>query len=270
MRFNMPFCRHVTALILTLLFGTGLLQPVAAGESPSAVMETSEETVATDVATQEAVDEWAAEEKALLEKIDRHEQALKRIAWERKKNEAYMVTLEAKVVELREKSEEMKRINTELLPILDHAMERLTIFVQNDIPFDKTRRLQQAEDATRILNDYDANLLVKTRTLFDAVAREVDVGYSVDVKETEIEIDNRSIRVKLLKVGRVGLYALAMDAEKAYIWDAGQKTYLPVEGGVREIDEAVQMVEGIRIIELTRLPVGRPVKAAPGGGAGHE
>jgi hypothetical protein len=265
MRINMPFCRHVTALILTLLFGTGLLQPVAAGESPSAVMETSEETVATDVATQEAVDEWAAEEKALLEKIDRHERALKRIAWERKKNEAYLATLEAKVVDLREKSEEMKRINTELLPILDHAMERLTTFVQDDIPFDKTRCLKQAADAARVLNDYDANLLVKTRTLFDAVAREVDVGYSVDVKETEIEIDGRSIRVKALKVGRVGLYALTMDGQKAYVWDPGQKQYVPIEGGVREIDEAVQIVEGIRIIELTRLPVGQPVKATDRG-----
>jgi hypothetical protein len=265
MRLNMRLWFSVTALGLTAQFWPGLAGPAMAETIPSAVKQTAEKTVATDVETQQAVDAWAAEEKALLEKIDRCEQALRRVAWERKKNEAYLATLEAKVVDLREKSEEMKRINTELLPILDHAMERLTTFVQDDIPFDKTRCLKQAADAARVLNDYDANLLVKTRTLFDAVAREVDVGYSVDVKETEIEIDGRSIRVKALKVGRVGLYALTMDGQKAYVWDPGQKQYVPIEGGVREIDEAVQIVEGIRIIELTRLPVGQPVKATDRG-----
>jgi chromosome segregation ATPase len=270
MRFNIPFFLNIAGLGLVSLFGAGLGQPMTVEDPPSAVKRTSERTVAIDVETQKAVDAWAAEEKKLLEDIDRHERALKRVEWEQKKTAEYLATLQDKMAELREKAEEMKKINAELLPILDQGLEGLAATVEGDVPFDKDRRLQQVEDTAQILNDYDAGLLVKTRTLFDAVAREVDFGYSVDIQETEIEIQGRSTRVKLLKVGRVGLYALSMDAQKAYVWNAGQKKYLPVDGSVREIDEAVQIVERIRIIELTRLPMGSPGSSAEAGGGPHE
>jgi hypothetical protein len=270
MRLKIPLFIKIAALGLVSLFGAGIGQTMPAENTPSAVKETSERTVATDVETQKAVDAWAAEEKELLEKIDRSERALKRVAWERKKTAEYLETLEGKMTELREKAEEMKRINAELLPILDKGLENLAASIAADAPFDKARRLQQVEDTAHILNDYDAGLLVKTRTLFDAVAREVDFGYSVDIEETEIEIEGRSTRVKVLRVGQLGLYAMSMDNEKAYIWDAGQNRYLPVEDGVREIDEAVQMVERIRIIALTRLPMGRPGPPVMGEGGRHE
>lgn len=246
----------------------GFADAAAGTSSPSAVKETSERTVSTDVETQKAVDAWAAEEKALLEKIDQREHTLKRILWEQSKTAAYVSTLEDKMSELMEKAEEMKKINAELLPILDRGLKRLTAFVETDIPFDKSARLRRIQEATHTLNDYDAGLLAKTRTLFDQVAREVDFGYSMDVEETEIDIQGRSIRVKLLKVGRVGLFALSMDAEKAYVWDAVQEKYVPLKGGVREIDEAIQIAEQIHIIELIRLPMGSP-KTLPEAGDGH-
>ena len=242
----------------------------AAGESPSAVKRTSEQTVAVDVETQKAVDAWAAEEKELLEKIDRSERALRRALWEQNKTAEYLKTLEDKMAELREKAEEMKKINAELLPILDQGAEKLAHYVEDDLPFDKARRFGQVEEVTHTLNDYDVDLLAKTRGLFDAVAREVDFGYSVDIREAEIDIGGRSTRVQLLKVGRVGLYALSMDGEKAYMWDASQKHFVPVDGDARDIDEAVRIVKRIRIIELTRLPMGRPVPGSAAEGASHE
>ncbi len=256
----------ILALGLLCLLGVGHGQPSAAKDSPSAVKQTSERTVAVDVETQKTVDAWAAEERQLLEKIDRSERALKRMAWEQNKTSEYLETLENKMAELREKAEEMKRINAELLPILDQGLERLATCVEGDVPFDKAGRLERMADTAHILNDYDAGLLAKTRTLFDAVAREVDFGYAVDIQETEVDIEGRSTRVKLLKVGRVGLYALSMDGEKAYVWNARQNVYLPVDGSVRDIHEAVQIVERIHIIELTKLPMGRPVETPEAGG----
>ncbi|MCF8083382.1 MAG: DUF3450 domain-containing protein [Deltaproteobacteria bacterium] len=248
----------------------GLAYPSAAGQSPSGVKKTAEKTVATDVKTQKAVDAWAVEEKRLLEKIDEQERALRRVTWEQNKTAQYLRTLEQKVKELREKAREMEKINAKLLPILDQGLEKLITRVKTDIPFDQTRRLKRMEDTAHTLNDYDVGLLAKTRALFDAMAGEVDFGYSVDSKETEVDIQGRSTRVKLLKVGRAGLYALSMDGEKAYVWNPRENAYLPVEGSVRDIDEAVEIVERIRIIELTKLPMGRPGAGPRMGGGPHE
>lgn len=248
----------MAVLAMGLLGDVGPKQPMASETSPLAVKQTSERTVATDVETQKAVDAWAAEEKGLLEKIDQRETALKRIDWERKKTAEYLSTLEGTIADLREKAEEMRRINAELLPILDQSLERLIAFIETDVPFERNIRIRKVEETARTLSDYDAGLLIKTRALFDAMAREVDFGYSVSVKETEIDVEGRSIRVKLLKVGRIALYALGMDAEKAYIWSPDQEKYLPLSGSARDLDEAIQIVERIRIIELSRLPMGKP------------
>jgi hypothetical protein len=43
-----------------------------------------------------------------------------------------------------------------------------------------------------------------------------------------------------------------------------------MDQGMRDIDEAIQIVERIRIVELTRLPMGRPVTPAEAGGRHHE
>ena len=259
----------ILILAFVCLFGVDPGLSIAGKESPLAIKRTSEQTVATDVQTQKSVDEWAVEEEHLLKKIDQNERALKRIAWEQKKTGEYLSTLEKKMVELKEMVSEMEKINAELLPMLDWGLERLTTFVQNDIPFDRAARLKRIENAAQTLKDYDMNLLAKTRALFDAVARERDFGYSVDIKKTEIEIEGRPVRVNLLKVGRVRLCALTMDCEKGYVWNSPEAGYAQVKGSVRPIDEAVQIAERIRIVELTKLPMGRPENVSGAGGGGQ-
>ena len=263
MRSAMLYFEALTLGIVCIL-GIGSGPSAAAGDSPAAVKRTAERTVAVDARTQQAVDAWAEEEKRLLQEIDRKEREIKRFAWEREKTADYLATLEGKMAVLREKATEMEKINAELLPILDRGLESLDAFVRDDLPFEKTERTRSVELTVQALSDYDMGLLAKTRALFDAVAREVDLGYSVDVREDEIDIEGRPTRVKLLRVGRTGLYALTMDAAKAYVWDARRKEYLPAAAGARDIDQAVQIVERIRIIELTRLPMGQPHER-PGG-----
>jgi len=261
----------MAAMGIVSLLETGIVQTLASETSPLAVKQTSERTVATDVETQKAVDAWAAEEKGLLEKIDQQERALKRVEWESRKTAEYLSTLEGKIAELKEKAEEMKRINAELLPVLDQSLEKLTTFVDKDVPFERTRRLEKVEETARTLGDYDAGLLLKTRAFFDAMAREVDFGYSVDVKETEIDIEGRSTRVKLLKVGRIGLYALSLDAERAYAWHPEKPAFLPLGGiSARQLDAAIRVVERIHMIELSRLPMGRPAARTASEGDRHE
>ncbi|MDZ7695841.1 MAG: DUF3450 domain-containing protein [Deltaproteobacteria bacterium] len=234
------------------------------------VKETSERAVTTAVETQKLVDQWTVEEERLLEDIEQKERMLERLTWEQKKHSEYLETLESKVVEMREKAAEMERIHAELLPILDEGLERLAAFEETDIPFDKTRRLKRLEDTARALNDYDVGLLAKAQALLDAVIHAVTFGYEVDSEEAEVDIQGRPTRVKLLKVGRLGLYALSMDGEKAYVWIPRENRYVPVPARVRDIDEAIDIVERIRIIELTRLPMGRPDAISPTGGRPHE
>ncbi len=240
---------------------------VSAGETAVEVRETSEKTVNTDIHTQESMESWLEEERRLLEEIEEVQGQLKHTAWQREKTAKYHETLERKVADLNRRAEEMEKISQELLLVLDETLKKLQVHVKNSLPFNREERDNVLKLTGRVLNDYDMGLLVKTRTVFDAVAREVDMGYGVDVRDIEISVDGRPRQVKVFRVGRVGLFALAMDTQSAYVWDEAKGKWLVRDRGGREIEEAIEMAEGTRIIGLSRLPVGQPVKK---GGAGGE
>ena len=234
-----------------------------AQENAVEVKQTSEKTVETQIQTQDAAEAWLEEQGRLLDEIEAVEEELEHIRWQREKTAKYQETLERKVADLNGRAAEMETIGQELLVVLDRTLAKLEDHVESDMPFDREEREKHARLVRKVLDDYDQGLLQKTRVLFDAVAREVDIGHGVDVRDDEIVVEerlkeDRLKQVKLLRVGRVGLYALTMDARSAYLWDGDTGKWVAVAESARQIEQAVEMAEGTRIIELSRLPVGRP------------
>lgn len=255
-------------LMLVSLIWTSICLASTSGFAQTAtqVKRTAEKTVGTDIETQEAVEAWLAEERRLLAEIDAVNTRLKRTAWQRQKTARYRDTLEKKVAELNQRAAEMERISQELLWVLDQTLDRLDAHVNADLPYDQTDRRKRLRQIRRTLDDYDLGLMQKTQAVFDAVAREVDMGHGVDVRDIEITVAGQLKQVKLLRVGRVGLYALTMDTQSAYVWDGQQREWAALAGSARAIEEAIEMAEGTRIVGLSRLPVGQPVKYENTGG----
>lgn len=252
----------IMMIFCLMCFFSNDTRKTAAADSPISVKRTSERTVMADMETQKVMDAWDEEERILLKEIEESERSLKNIKWEQKKTLNYIQTLESKVAALKEKAQAMQNINAQLLPVLDETLNRLKLFVASDMPFDRAARMKQIEETEQILNDYDAGILNKTQSLLEAVAKEVAFGYGVNALESNVDIDGYSVCVTLLKVGRVGLFALTLDSRKAWEWKADQNRYLPSNHYIEEINKAIEMVQGIRMVELARLPLGQPMSGA--------
>jgi seryl-tRNA synthetase len=218
--------------------------------------------VAAVIQTKKAVEAWLLEEDRLQTKIDTLRRRLEHTDWQLQKTANYRATLERKVATLNQRAAAMETISQELLWVLDQTLQRLEAYVQADLPFDQTERRKRLGRARRFLNDYDQDLLPKARAVFDAVAQEVDLGHGVAVTNAEITVAGQLKQVKLLRVGRIGLYALTLDTQNAYVWNGKQGQWLARDRDVRAVAEAIEMVEGKRIIDLSRLPVGLPVTIA--------
>lgn len=259
-------CRAIWLLIAAV----SLLPCNAAGKTGTQVKRTAEQAVATDARTQQAVEAWEKEKQQLLEKIDRTRARLQNLAWQHDKAAGYCETLRGKIAELEQRAAAMEKINLELLPLLDGTLKRLEGFMAADIPWQTSERRRQCARVKELLNDYDAGLLPKTRAVLEAVGREVDLGHGVAVREAEIPVDGQPRQVRLLRVGRLGLYALSGDGRHAYAWDPENREFTSLNGGQRAIEEAMQMAEGTRILALTRLPAGRPEGQTGAGGTDGE
>ena len=226
----------------------------------SDVLNMSEKTVYVEKEEQKSVEAWVDEEKALFEDIETMTLRLKQIKWQRDKTNAYRDTMEKKLEELNLQEKEMKTLGEDLLRLLDASLDRLKESLEKDIPFNNEARAESIKLAKNILNDYDANLLGKTRAVFDALAAETDIGYTVESREGDIETESGLKRVTLLRIGRVEMYALTADREKAYQWNEEEKTWVLLKKGVRSLEEALDMVQGIRLVGLKRLSVKKPEK----------
>lgn len=245
-------------LSLTLCFGVLLMPQISLAASATEVHDTSEKAVEVSITSQANLESWVEEEHRLLEEIEDLEHLLDHTRWQRKKLSIYKDDLSEKIIGLKERAEAMKAVNMELLPILEKNLEKLQTVVDTDRPCDLTQRRKSLHHARTVLNDYDMGLLDKTRVVLDATAREVDLGHQVKVQEDEIEINGKGRRVKMLQVGRVGLYAMTLDSEKAYQWDVPTSKWTAIEEDIASIHEAIEMAEGIRLVGLSKLPLAQP------------
>lgn len=259
------------SLLIGALAVSCFLLPVVEGNVLAAENQPPEQTGAiAEVRTRKALVAWESEKKQLQGELEKLENHMERTLWQKEKARTYRETLESKISELRRRAAEMETINAELLPVLDETLNRLKSVVDADLPFEQAERHKRLEQVEKTLSDYDAGLLGKTQAIFDALAREVDIGHGIGVAEGEIIIGDETRQVKLLRVGRVGLYALTMDGSGAYVWNREQNTFTALDNGIRAIEEAIQMSEGTRLAGLSSLPMERPERIENIGGASIE
>ncbi len=244
-------------LCATLFLGMMVVGQTSFAASAGEVKNISKKAVSVGITSQNVHESWVEEEHRLIEEIEDLENLLDHIKWQREKFSVYKVDLQEKIAGLKEKAKAMEAVNMQLLPILEENLEKLQATVDKDIPGNLTERRKSIHHARMVLNDYDMGLLDKARAVLDAVAREVDLGHRVSVLEDEIEVDGQLRRVKMLQVGRIGLYAMTLDNSNAYRWDASGGQWGAIDDPTA-IRDAIDMAEGVRLVGLSQLPVAQP------------
>jgi len=222
------------------------------------VKQTAEKTVKIRRQSHKLLDAWAQEEAELLAEINALKKDLEAFKWRRKKTAAYIEDLENKMTALNARNQAAKEIRNELGPFLDERLETLKQFAQGDPPLLKEMQIPHLQLVKQTLNDADATMVQKSRSLLEAVMQAVEYGYFVETDETEITIDGKSVRVQRINVGRLGLFALSTDGHDAWKWNSDKDQYEPAPHFTGEIKEAIRIAERARLVTLVELPVGPP------------
>lgn len=261
---NSLFCFTLSLLLSIPLV---LFEAPASAEGPSpkassaaGVMKTAEKAVEVRRERQELADSWANEAEDLLSEIHALEQELETLKWRREKTAAYMKDLEDKMTALRAKEQAANEIRNELEPFLDQTLQDLKGLSENDLPMLAEMQAPRLRAAEAALNNADANIVQKTRSLLEATTQALEYGYFPEPDEAEIDIDGRLVRVQRLNVGRLGLFALSGNARDAWKWHRETDRYEPVPRFARSIHEVIQITERSRLVSLVELPVGPPKK----------
>jgi hypothetical protein len=266
-RVQATVCWGITLFVFfTLTATTSLAQnkpkPKAAPlPKASVVKDQAEKAVDLRRQAQKRVDHFAGQEAELMDQVEQLENELKTVTRERKKTQAYLRGQQAKVAELQRRLDEMDRIRAELEPYLDATFDHLQEFEASDLPFLKEERGHRLASLEDNLNDYDASLADKTRRLLEALAIEARYGSTVETEEGEIKVNDKLKRVRLLRLGRLGLFALSADGHKAWSFNTEKQSFVPIDGNLRGLTQAADIADRRRVVSLVKVPVGQPVKA---------
>jgi septal ring factor EnvC (AmiA/AmiB activator) len=247
---------HILLYIITALSLSGAA--LAAGNAPSAdsVRQNAETAVKVRANTQKKVEALSDQESDLAQAVEARAREVALLTRQLEKTQAYLKDQRQKLAEMQRKQKELARIKAELEPFLDQTFTHLSSFIENDLPFLAGERAERLDSLQTLLNNYDASLPQKTRRLLLALEIEARYGATAQSAEREIEIAGRRLRVRTLRLGRLGLFAISPDGTQAWRYDVKAKDYEPVDGYSRELKQAADIAQRHRVATLVDLPIG--------------
>jgi hypothetical protein len=153
----------------------------------------------------------------------------------------------------------LKTANQEIVPLMDHMVTTLSDLVKGDTPFLKEERLKRVDDLKEMMKRADVSTSEKYRRIMEAYQIENDYGRTLEAYRGNITLDENSLTVDFLRVGRLLLLYQTLDSKIQGVWDQKTKKWLPLEDDYRRsIVEGLKMARKQTTPNLMTLPLFKP------------
>lgn len=236
-----------------------LLPAFAQADEIGDALEASQQTVRAARESQARINKLDDETRALQEK----ERAAE---WRAQQMSAYAGQLEQEARHEEERrarlEAELQRIGAiekELLPLIHRMLATLEQWMAEDLPFLQASRRQRVADLKALVADPQRGIADKYRRVLDVYRTEVDYGYSLSTEEARADLGEGSEAVTVVRLGRVGLYCVTPDGERAGVWDRIAKRWRPLDDDAAEdVRRALAVAREETPPELLVLPVAVP------------
>jgi hypothetical protein len=241
-----------------LPFVLGLLSSggSAPAENLDAALEVQQQTSRRTINAQRTIDALDHETReALAEYRAATEEAISLEAYN-EQLERLVVSQTDDLARLERQLDEIEVTKRRVFPFLDRMLGVLEEFVALDKPFlsqERALRLATLKDAR---DRADISLAEKFRRLIEAYQVEAGYGRTISAERATLEIDGQATTVDVLRFGRVGLYYLTPDGERAGMWSSQALAWEPLDDAYRRaIREGLAIARREKPPELIRLPV---------------
>jgi hypothetical protein len=240
----------ISGCLLGLLGST----PALAQDAGDAV-ERTEQQRESDAASQRRIDRLDDTEREAL-------QAYRAAVWETQQLNVYREQLQElidrqadKLSSLENQLEELARTERDIMPLMKRMVDALERFIAMDMPFLQDERQRRVADLRDAMTDPGVSVADRYQAIMEAYAAETDYGRGIGHERSEIDGQVHD----LIRIGRVALYALALDGSEAKRWDAATEQWQPLAGHyIPALRKAMRISREVVAPELMMLPVGAP------------
>lgn len=260
--------RHVTARWMLCIVPAILLTLGAVANTANAdvdeVVAASTERIQLAQSSQARIDEVVEETRSL--ETD-YKQVLKELDGLAVYNEYMERQVANQVVELaslRESINKVSDIERQIIPLMIRMLEGLRQFIELDVPFLKTKRINRVARLTELMERPDVTVAEKFRRLTEAFQIENDFGRTIETYNETLVLDNATLEVNMLRIGRIGLYYQTNDASRTGMWDrdSNQWVHLGDSASRNQVRQGLRIARKQVAPELLLLPVPAPEDAS--------
>jgi hypothetical protein len=207
---------------------------------------------------QQAEEQWANQKDKLAAQ---YEGLLEKKAQLEKQHEAMAAALalgRARVAEAERRTVETDRVRSQMQTTLAAVVAQLAAFIQNDLPFLSAERSRRLAELAALLSGPDESLAEKCRRTLEALQVEVEYGRSFQVAAETITLNDRPLAVDVVRAGRLALFFRTPDGQTVGWFDRAERKWQPLPAEyVRSINQAAEMAQHRRPMDLIKLPLGR-------------
>ena len=256
-------------LALALLSGTIQAQPanLSQKDAPARKVEASTQRMAVEI--QQKIEQLDAQRQADFQEWRQVRRELLLLDAYNQRQAEWNQRLQAQITSLEEQLASLDTTREALEPLLQQMAKRLSEFIQHDLPFKRDERLFKVKTLTNLLTRVDVSHAEKLRQLLTAYRNEVEQGRALSVSKEFIQLDatQKKERLTLVRLGRIGLYYLSEDEQRAGYWSAEKNTWLELNSSERQqVIRALALAEERGLPEFLTLPLSVPLRTATSAG----
>jgi hypothetical protein len=150
---------------------------------------------------------------------------------------------------LREQLASRQTTQQRIVPLMRSMADALEQFVALDLPFHQEERLARVIKVKQELASSSLSLQDKYRALLEAFQQELEFGRGIEAWRGELKLNDETLTVEFLRLGRTAFYFQSMDGARSGYWDRSYKQWVEVP---REYNEDIK--HGLRIARNQQAP----------------
>ena len=112
-----------------------------------------------------------------------------------------------------------------LVPLLEEMLDLLAQSIERDLPVNLVTRRGAVAHARRTLTDASASAADRLAAVLAAYASERRLATSVDERAGTVMLGDPARQMRLVRVGRVALYAVTDDASACFVFDRAERVW---------------------------------------------
>jgi hypothetical protein len=249
----------MTSFIVTFLCSVVVIHGRSeAGKAADQIHEKVVKTIDILQKTQKQADAWAGQRAKLSARYRSLKSRKEQLEKTKKDLEKSLELQRNLVAEAERKTTETERIRAELESCLASNIDSLEAFIKRDLPFLPEERANRLASIKETLLRPDKTASEKLRRVMEALQVETEYGRTAEVYRDTVDLDGQSVRVDILRLGRLSLFCQTPDRKIVGHYDRGVGRWVSLPSGCRRnIHKAVDMARRERAVDLVKLPIGR-------------